>query len=116
MQKYLVNDGWEVKTDKKKELDVLVATKGLRNLTGGYEEIIEEAYLGGVYDKELEGMAINDKDWLKQAGINVDVDPYSVFDEALKQKRKRRKHNDQVADGGDIGGEENINGMYLLMF
>ena len=44
MQKYLVNDGWEVKTDKKKELDVLVATKGLRNLTGGYEEIIEEAY------------------------------------------------------------------------
>jgi len=54
-------------------------------------------------------MATNDKEWLKQAGIDVDVDPYSVFDEALKQKRKRRKHNDQVVDGGDIGGEENIN-------
>lgn len=72
-QDLLPNYGWQVSVDTTNELaDVVRATKGSLKLKG-YKEMIDEAYLSGIYDTELvEGKAEDGRDWLLKAGISLD--------------------------------------------
>jgi len=99
----LPDHGWVVKYKRINELDVLVATResgsdnnreGPNKLTG-FDEIIDEAFVSGFYEKHIVGTE-NGREWLEQAGILED--PYSIFDDDLKCRRKRRKHNQDGAD------------------
>lgn len=114
-QDLLPNYGWKVEIVHTELEDVPRATKGSLKLEG-YEEMIDEAYLSGIYDTELvEGKAENGRDWLKKAGISLD-DPYSIFSDELQQKRKRRKLNDTQTIPAESGSVQELsNGMYVYV-
>lgn len=114
-QDLLPNYGWKVEIVHAELEDIVRATKGSLKLEG-YEEMIDEAYLSGIYDTELvEGKAENGRDWLKKAGISLD-DPYSIFSDELQQKRKRRKLNDTQTIPAESGSVQELsNGMYVCV-
>ena len=63
--------------------------------------MIDYAFLNGIYEEMLvKGGSEDGQKWLEKARIDPD-DPYSIFNEELKQERKRRKLNDGNTLSGD---------------
>ena len=87
---------------------VAINDKEKRQLNG-YDEILDEAYLSGVYDDFIVYTEVGN-DFLKRAG--VEEDPYSIFSEELKRRRKRCK---QGHDQADLSSPENTQVMVDAM-
>jgi len=97
----LPDHGWTVRRKSINGLDVRVASRGRPGIQGpwelvGYDHIIEETYLSGFYETHVVETK-NGREMLEKAGI-LD-EPYSIFSEELKRKRKRRKHNQEQTVG-----------------
>jgi len=97
----LPDHGWKLKRKTVNGLDGWLATRvpGAENngRTGpdklfGLDEIIDEAFVSGLYETYVVGTE-NGREYLEQAGIFNE--PYSIFDEDLKLRRKRRKKDQE---------------------
>lgn len=99
--------GWQVQSPSSDSLNNdYIATKGTCTLTG-HDEMINYAFLNGIYEEMfVKGGSEDGQKWLEKARINIEH-PYSIFNEELKQERKRRKLNDGHTLSGDNDTQQN---------
>ena len=100
----IVKNKWKGMTRKSKSVGGLQVDVAIRDKSGekftGYNEILEEAYVSGVYDDFIVGTE-EGQSYLESRGIREK--PYSIFGEELKRKRKRRKLGHDETNQSSLG-------------